>query len=169
MFRVSTLDAKLPPLTESGEVDWKEDFFGAEARLTVSGQLQAENAATGKYRSTFDLHLTQPGTYRVAVVNQGLFASYKIDGQAKRWRGAAENFAREVPANAQDLTVTGRGERKDGQVAATAAAEVDRLTKEYMDKNPTVKSYSVAMDRVLSNDQTLKDRYHAETAGRTTH
>ncbi|WP_439688044.1 DUF4198 domain-containing protein [Cupriavidus oxalaticus] len=68
--------------------------------------VKAENAATGKYRSTFDLHLTQPGTYRVAVVNQGLFASYKVDGQAKRWRGSAESFAREVPANAQDLTVT---------------------------------------------------------------
>jgi len=68
--------------------------------------VKAENAATGKYRSTFDLHLTQPGTYRVAVVNNGLFASYKVDGQAKRWRGTAENFAREVPANAQDLQVT---------------------------------------------------------------
>ncbi|WP_427307806.1 DUF4198 domain-containing protein [Cupriavidus sp. H39] len=68
--------------------------------------VKAENAATGKYRSTFDLHLTQPGTYRVAVVNHGLFASYKVDGQAKRWRGTAENFAREVPANAQDLQVT---------------------------------------------------------------
>lgn len=68
--------------------------------------VKAENAATGKYRSTFDLHLTQPGTYRVAVVNNGLFASYKVDGQAKRWRGSAENFAKEVPANAQDLQVT---------------------------------------------------------------
>lgn len=68
--------------------------------------VKAENAATGKYRSTFDLHLTQPGTYRVAVVNNGLFASYKVDGQAKRWRGTAENFAKEVPANAQDLQVT---------------------------------------------------------------
>lgn len=68
--------------------------------------VKAENAATGKYRSTFDLHLTQPGTYRVAVVNNGLFASYKVDGQTKRWRGSAETFAREVPANAQDLQVT---------------------------------------------------------------
>jgi len=46
MFRVSTLGAKNPPLNEAGEVDWKEDFFGAESRLTVSGQLQAELAAT---------------------------------------------------------------------------------------------------------------------------
>ncbi|XZR58673.1 DUF4198 domain-containing protein [Cupriavidus oxalaticus] len=80
--------------------------------------VKAENAATGKYRSTFDLHLTQPGTYRVAVVNQGLFASYKIDGQAKRWRGAAENFAREVPANAQDLTVTQAEGRVESFVTA---------------------------------------------------
>ncbi|AGW95068.1 DUF4198 domain-containing protein [Cupriavidus sp. DF5525] len=68
--------------------------------------VKAESAATGKYRSTFDLHLTQPGTYRVAVVNNGLFASYKVDGQTKRWRGTAENFAKEVPANAQELQVT---------------------------------------------------------------
>ncbi|HNK86246.1 MAG TPA: asparagine--tRNA ligase, partial [Flavobacteriales bacterium] len=46
MFRVSTLDAKNPPLNDDGSVNWKEDFFGAESRLTVSGQLQAELAAT---------------------------------------------------------------------------------------------------------------------------
>ncbi|MBK8498657.1 MAG: asparagine--tRNA ligase [Flavobacteriales bacterium] len=45
MFRVSVLDAKNPPLTEDGSVDFKEDFFGRESRLTVSGQLQAELAA----------------------------------------------------------------------------------------------------------------------------
>ncbi|MBK7384485.1 MAG: asparagine--tRNA ligase [Flavobacteriales bacterium] len=45
MFRVSTLDAKQPPLNEAGEIDYKEDFFGAESHLTVSGQLQAELAA----------------------------------------------------------------------------------------------------------------------------
>lgn len=68
--------------------------------------VQPENASTGKYRSTFDLHLTQPGTYRVAVVNQGVFASWKDNGQTKRWRGAADAFAQNVPANAQDLQVT---------------------------------------------------------------
>ncbi len=45
MFRVSALDAKNPPLNEQGTVDFKQDFFGAESRLTVSGQLQAELAA----------------------------------------------------------------------------------------------------------------------------
>ncbi|QLG44607.1 asparagine--tRNA ligase [Costertonia aggregata] len=42
MFRVTTLDAKKPPLTEEGEVNHKEDFFGKETNLTVSGQLEAE-------------------------------------------------------------------------------------------------------------------------------
>lgn len=42
MFRVSVLDPKKPPLEESGEVNYKEDFFGKETNLTVSGQLEAE-------------------------------------------------------------------------------------------------------------------------------
>src|SRR5690606_21172218 len=34
---------------------------------------QAQNSATGRYRSTFDVELTQSGTYKIAVVNNGLF------------------------------------------------------------------------------------------------
>ncbi|QRM89015.1 asparagine--tRNA ligase [Lacinutrix sp. WUR7] len=45
MFRVTNLDAKNPPLTEDGKVDFKEDFFGKETNLTVSGQLEAESYA----------------------------------------------------------------------------------------------------------------------------
>lgn len=42
MFRVTTLDDKHPPLTQEGTVDYKQDFFGKETNLTVSGQLEAE-------------------------------------------------------------------------------------------------------------------------------
>lgn len=45
MFRVTTLDIENPPRTEDGKVDNKEDFFGKETNLTVSGQLEAELAA----------------------------------------------------------------------------------------------------------------------------
>jgi len=45
MFRVSVLDPKNPPLNEQGEVDFREDFFGKETNLTVSGQLEAELGA----------------------------------------------------------------------------------------------------------------------------
>ncbi|HTD04302.1 DUF4198 domain-containing protein [Undibacterium sp.] len=67
---------------------------------------KAENASTGKYRSTFDLQLAQAGTYKIGLVNNTLLASYKENGQPKRWRGTAETFARDVPANAEDLQVT---------------------------------------------------------------
>ncbi|MBR6709513.1 MAG: asparagine--tRNA ligase, partial [Clostridia bacterium] len=42
MFRVTTLDPKDPPMTEDGQVDFTQDFFGKPANLTVSGQLNAE-------------------------------------------------------------------------------------------------------------------------------
>ncbi|MGI6071516.1 MAG: asparagine--tRNA ligase [Lachnospiraceae bacterium] len=45
MFRVTTLDPLSPPLTEEGDVDFSQDFFGCEAYLTVSGQLEAEGFA----------------------------------------------------------------------------------------------------------------------------
>ena len=45
MFRVSSLDAKNPPLDDDGNVDFKKDFFGKETNLTVSGQLEAETFA----------------------------------------------------------------------------------------------------------------------------
>ena len=45
MFRVTTLDMKNPPMTEDGEVDFTQDFFGKSANLTVSGQLEGETYA----------------------------------------------------------------------------------------------------------------------------
>ena len=42
MFRVTTLDPVKPPLNDQGQVNFKEDFFGKETNLTVSGQLEAE-------------------------------------------------------------------------------------------------------------------------------
>lgn len=44
MFKVTTLDLTHPPKTGEGEVDFKEDFFGKETNLTVSGQLEVETA-----------------------------------------------------------------------------------------------------------------------------
>ncbi|WDC85414.1 asparagine--tRNA ligase [Caloramator sp. mosi_1] len=42
MFRVTTLDLNNIPRKEDGSIDFSEDFFGREANLTVSGQLEAE-------------------------------------------------------------------------------------------------------------------------------
>jgi asparaginyl-tRNA synthetase len=45
MFKVTTFDINNAPKNEDGEVDFKQDFFGKETNLTVSGQLEAELAA----------------------------------------------------------------------------------------------------------------------------
>lgn len=45
MFKVTTLDMQKPPITDEGKIDYKEDFFGKETNLTVSGQLEAEVGA----------------------------------------------------------------------------------------------------------------------------
>ena len=42
MFRVTTLNMDDLPRDEEGGVDYKEDFFGRETSLIVSGQLEAE-------------------------------------------------------------------------------------------------------------------------------
>jgi asparaginyl-tRNA synthetase len=47
MFRVSSLSPTNPPLDGNGNVNYKEDFFGKETNLTVSGQLEAETYAMG--------------------------------------------------------------------------------------------------------------------------
>lgn len=65
-----------------------------------------ENTHTGKYRSVFDLQLKQNGTYKVGLLNQGLFANYEQNGARKRWRGTAEKFASEVPADAKNVEVS---------------------------------------------------------------
>jgi asparaginyl-tRNA synthetase len=43
MFRVSTLDLANLPKKPDGKVDFDQDFFGKEAHLTVSGQLNVES------------------------------------------------------------------------------------------------------------------------------
>lgn len=42
MFQVTTLDMQNPPRTDSGQIDYSQDFFEKKASLTVSGQLEGE-------------------------------------------------------------------------------------------------------------------------------
>lgn len=68
--------------------------------------LQAENPHTGKLRSTFDLSIKQPGSYQLAILNHGLLASYKLNGENKRWRGKPETLAQSLPKEATDVQLT---------------------------------------------------------------
>ena len=68
MFRVTCLDAKNPPLTETGEVDFSQDFFGKLTSLTVSGQLEAECMA--------DVYKRQTGGYILAYPLMALAVAF---------------------------------------------------------------------------------------------
>jgi uncharacterized GH25 family protein len=68
-------------------------------------KVEPQNGSTGKMRSTFDVHLTQNGTYKLAFNNIGVFASYEENGERKRWRGTPERLS-EIPATAKNLEVS---------------------------------------------------------------
>ncbi len=74
-----------------------------------------ENSATGKYRSTFDVHLTQPGTYRIASVSTGIMGGYMLNGEQKRLpRGTTkDNLAAAIPAGATNVQTTEASNRNE--------------------------------------------------------
>ncbi len=63
----------------------------------------AANMMQGEYRTTFDVHIDKPGTWKIANVSAGMSASYTLDGENKRWRGPATDFATAIPAGATDV------------------------------------------------------------------
>lgn len=93
----------------SNELYYPDHFPAQLDQLVITAPdgstVQPENANKGKYRSTFDLALPQKGTYRIALVNQGMFATYEVGGQKKRWRGTAADFRTGVPADAKNVEV----------------------------------------------------------------
>lgn len=78
-------------------------------------EVQIENQATGRFRSVFDLHLTKPGTYKVANAMTGIGGSFKVNGQEQRLpRGTtAEQIATAIPAGATDVAITEMSNRNE--------------------------------------------------------
>ncbi len=65
-----------------------------------------ENPYTGKFKSSFDLKLPVDGTYRIAVVSDAVSGRYTLNGETKRFRGAAADLATLVPAGATDVVTS---------------------------------------------------------------
>lgn len=90
--------------------------------LTVAGPdgkgIKPENQFSSRLRNGFDLKLEQPGTYRISLVNVAVMASYKLNGENKRWRGTEEAFTKEIPANAEDVQATRMHSRVETFVSA---------------------------------------------------
>ncbi|MBB5707914.1 DUF4198 domain-containing protein [Sphingopyxis panaciterrulae] len=74
-----------------------------------------ENQATGRYRSTFDVHLTQKGTWRIASLSDGLMGSYDLNGKTERLpRGTTTaNLAERLPAGASNVRTAESNNRNE--------------------------------------------------------
>lgn len=78
-------------------------------------EVQLENKSTGRYRSTFDVHLTQKGTWRIASVADMLMGSYDLNGKTERLpRGTtAANLAERIPAGATNVKTAEANNRNE--------------------------------------------------------
>lgn len=78
-------------------------------------EVAIENKSTGRYRSTFDVHLTQKGTYRIASVADMLMGSYDLGGKTERLpRGTtAANLAERIPAGATNVKTAEANNRNE--------------------------------------------------------
>jgi uncharacterized GH25 family protein len=100
-----------------------EDLFEFDAfplqietlRVTApdGSTVPTDTRVEARRRVSFDVKLTQKGTFRFSGVTDVATASWKADGETKRWRGAPAALAREVPANAPELQVSRQLQRAE--------------------------------------------------------
>lgn len=109
-----------------------------KAYAPTGTEVKLDNAMTGRYRSTFDLRLTQPGTWRVAVENAGVQGSFKLNGENYRVGGrppapgAAQTGPKYVPggpgfalpAGATDVKLTQTASRNEVFVTLGKPTEI---------------------------------------------
>lgn len=97
------------------------------------GEIDIQNASTGKHRTTFDIELKKEGTYKIASASSGLRARWETkDGERARWpqRGQTPkpgDFEKQVPKDAKNLNVSYSSRRLEtfitsGQPNKTALA-----------------------------------------------
>lgn len=88
-------------------------------------EVKIENALTARYRSTFDVHLLQKGTYKIASVNDAMMGSYTLNGKTERLpRGTtAETLAQAIPAGATNVQTAESTNRNEIFVTVGAPTE----------------------------------------------
>jgi hypothetical protein len=60
---------------------------GIKAWAPDGSEVQLQNAATGRYRSTFDVQLDRPGTYKIGLANSNISGTFKLNGEERRVGG----------------------------------------------------------------------------------
>lgn len=86
-------------------------------------KLSPDSTSKSRRRTSFDFKPTVPGTYRIVNFAENAMASYKVNGETKRWRGTVEALAKEIPADAQELQVTRMQSRLETYVTLEGKAD----------------------------------------------
>jgi uncharacterized GH25 family protein len=112
-----------------------------ENSLTITGPdgaaVAPQNPYKGRSRSSFDLELRQPGTYRIAVADRMIMARWEgEDGKPKRWRGTPADMATNIPANAAKLDVELMQRRVEAFVTVGSPTEVKSARGEGLELLP---------------------------------
>jgi len=111
-----------------------EDLFEFDARglpldglaiTSPDGRAVAASAVntSSRHRSSFELTLEQPGTYRIANLSDGVMVSYRQGGEVKRFRGTREAWEKARPADASEVRVTRMASRIETFVARQRASD----------------------------------------------
>ncbi len=80
--------------------------------------MEIANPNTGKFRSTFEVNLANPGTYKIFVTNTGLMGQYETAaGERKRFRGTPEAI-NDIPKDAKNVQITQQQSRNETFVTA---------------------------------------------------
>lgn len=63
----------------------------------------AANLMQGAYRTTFDVEVNKPGTWKIANASAGMNATWMLNGEQGRWRGPQAEMAANIPAGATNV------------------------------------------------------------------
>lgn len=99
---------------------------GIKAWAPDGSEAPIQNGATGRYRSTFDVRLDRPGTWKIGTVMSGVQGSFKLNGEERRVGGRAGPppapgmpprpapvAVADIPAEATDVKLTETANRNE--------------------------------------------------------
>ncbi|MFG6447461.1 DUF4198 domain-containing protein [Roseateles sp. BYS180W] len=128
---LTQLNGKEPVVSVDAVVS--EDLFIFERALKLETlritapdgrALEVEGRSSARHRESFDLKLSQDGTYRISHISQSLFGSYKLAGETKRFRSTAATLDKDLPAGAELLALTQAVNRQQTFVSKEAPGRV---------------------------------------------
>ncbi|MEJ5978184.1 DUF4198 domain-containing protein [Novosphingobium sp. PS1R-30] len=98
------------------------NITNVKATAPDGADVAIENAAKGRFRNTFDVHLLQKGTYRIGSATTSVNGSYDLAGKTERLpRGTTpETLAKAIPAGATNVQTAESSNRNEIYVSVGA-------------------------------------------------